>query len=169
MFCIGFSSLVEEISEGKTMFVSINSYHLTTMGLYLNNHWKIKGRVTKEAKCLSGKKSLTSSANFPALEDPEHTYQQFPLPLFQLITIRPTDLDICLLLEYSDTAQSSIKIEYNQVYKLECNLVFCLQVRAAFMTLFCLLLQMGTSLAIYSDDFHCLSLEVNFEVASKGT
>ena len=37
-------------------------------------------------------KSLTSSANFPALEDPEHSYQQFPLPLFQLIIIRPTDL-----------------------------------------------------------------------------
>ena len=33
--------------------------------------------------------------------------------------------------EYSDIAQSSIKIEYIQVYKLEHNLVFCLQVRAS--------------------------------------
>ena len=33
--------------------------------------------------------------------------------------------------EYSDIAQSSVEIEYNQVYKLEHNLVFCLQVRAS--------------------------------------
>lgn len=147
--------------EGKTMFVSINSYHLTTMGLYLNNlNENPKAEYQRGENVCQGKITnifcQLSSLRRPRTHLP--TISTAPLPIDNNKTNRP---DICLLLEYSDTAQSSIKIEYNQVYKLECNLVFCLQGRRHFMTLFCLLLQMGTFI---SNLFWWFSLSISLEV-----
>ena len=69
MLGISFSSFVEGIWKEKQCL-------WTTTGLYLNNlNQNSKAEYQrKETKMFVKEKSLTSSANFPALEDPENAY-----------------------------------------------------------------------------------------------